>query len=451
MVTLRFPRGVPDLIQIPVLGGTTHCSIVSEFGDGKDYRILYRPPQEPGTTGPRERVREVVGTMEDNNVAPGAVLHMFLQKTGPHTSGPTGPRAVPYKRVVLHEDSSYGPRYASGSTRFGFTMNTFVPDNAIKTMGVRSKLIENGINGAPWCEGAGHGARGTPRRVACYGFGLSSFYNQDYIAIAPDDQVDLYITWNHRQTPTNMMVDGVERNYVTIMGTVMYLEGDNKGFVLNRFNAMTLHLQPDALFTESLAMWVTLRQLPDDADAVSFSRSCVSLAPQHGAHGTPQPPAPGDVKGGDEDDDDDKDGAVQLAIARSIRPLSQDVWARTKLEAAIDEDEGDLAALEAQLEELGEERDRIMETYPEDPTLVNRWKDREALELVLGEMMDINNRIGNLKRKLAANKAKLGDRETPQPQQSGVKTKTKAKAKARSITGEDGPSGAGSSKDGMEI
>ena len=282
-----------------------------------------------------------------------------------------------------------------------------------------------------------------------------------------------------------MMVDGVERNYVTIMGTVMYLEGDNKGFVLNRFNAMTLHLQPDALFSESLAMWVTLRQLPDDADAVSFSRSCVSLAPQHGAHGTPQPPAPGDVKGGDKDDEDDKDGAVQLAIARSIRPLSQDVWARAKLEAAIDEDEGDLAALEAQLEELGEERDRIMETYPEDPTLVNRWKDREALELVLGEMIDINNRIGNLKRKLAANKSKLGDRGTPQPQQSGgkarsvtgedmieinnLKNKLKgnkynlgdrgtpqpqrsgAKAKARSVTSEEEPSGAGSSKDGMEI
>ena len=64
-------------------------------------------------------------------------------------------------------------------------------------------------------------------------------------------------------------------------------------------------------------------------------------------------------------------------------------------------------------------------------------------------MMDINKRIGNLKRKLAANKAKLGDRGTPQPQQSGAKTK--AKAKARSITGEDEPSGAGSSKDGMDI
>ena len=442
MVTLRFPHGIPEFIQIPVLGGTTHSSIVSEFGDGKDYRILYRPPQEPGTTGPRERVREVVGTMEDNNVTPGAVLHMFLQKTGPHTSGPTGPRAVPYKRVVLHEDKSYGPRYAYGTTRFGFTMNTFVPDVPLKAARVRRKRIETGILGAPWCEGSGHGDRGTPyHRVACYAFGLSLFYNQDYLAIAPDADANLYISWDHRESPTEMMLGTDVRNYVTFKGTVMYMEADNKGFVLNRFNAMTLHLQPDTLFTQSLAMWVTLRQLPDDADAVSFSRSCVSLAPQ--------PPAPGDVKGGDEDDDDDKDGAVQLAIARSIRPLSQDVWARTKLEAVIDEDEGDLAALEAQLEELGEERDRIMETYPEDPTLVNRWKDREALELVLGEMIDINNRIGNLKRKLAANKAKLGDRGTPQPQQSGGRAK--AKANARSVAGEDEPSGAGSSKDGMEI
>ena len=66
-------------------------------------------------------------------------------------------------------------------------------------------------------------------------------------------------------------------------------------------------------------------------------------------------------------------------------------------------------------------------------------------------MMDMNNRIGNLKRKLAANKAKLGDRGTPQPQQSGGRTKAKARTKARSVTGEDEPSGAGSSKDGMEI
>jgi hypothetical protein len=184
-----------------------------------------------------------------------------------------------------------------------------------------------------------------------------------------------------------------------------------------------------------------------DADAVSFSRSCVSMTPQHVAHRTPQPPAPGD-----DDNDDDNDGAVQLAIARSTASYSQDIWARTKLEAAIDEDEGDLAALEAQLEELCEERDRIMKTCPEDPTLVNRWKDREELELVLGEMMDINSRIGNLKRKLAANKAKLGDSGTPQPQQSGGKTKPKARAKARSVTWEEEePSGAGSSKDGMEI
>ena len=88
---------------------------------------------------------------------------------------------------------------------------------------------------------------------------------------------------------------------------------------------MTLHLQPDALFSESLAMWVTLRQLPDDADEVSFCRSCISMtpqhgghgAPQHGAHGAPQPPAPGD-----DDNDDDHDGTVQLAIARSTAPLS---------------------------------------------------------------------------------------------------------------------------------
>ena len=125
--------------------------------------------------------------------------------------------------------------------------------------------------------------------------------------------------------------------------------------------------------------------------------------------------------------------------------------ARTKLEAAIIEDEGDLAALEAQLEELGEERDRIMETYPEDPTQVNSWKEREGRENVLCWMMGLNNRIANLKRKLAANKAKLGDRGTPQPQQSGGRAKAKARAKVRSVTGEDEPSGAGSSKDGMEI
>ena len=100
-------------------------------------------------------------------------------------------------------------------------------------------------------------------------------------------------------------------------------------------------------------------------------------------------------------------------------------------------------------------------------------------------MIDINNRIGNLKRKLTANKSKLGDRGTPQPQRSegkarsvtgedmidinNLKHKLKGnkynlgdrgtpqpqrsgtKAKARSVTGEEEPSGAGSSKDGMEI
>ena len=85
---------------------------------------------------------------------------------------------------------------------------------------------------------------------------------------------------------------------------------------------------------------------------------------------------------------------------------------------------------------------------PRGPTLVNRWNDREALELVLGEMIDINNRIGNLKRKLAANKSKPGERGAPQPQQSGGKTKVRAKV--RSATGEGEPSGAGSSKEGVE-